>query len=181
MSTRWFFGFLRDTHPQRRLHADYTMMRAHVYNVRVCMIHPPPLCVRTMIGYYDIDGIVLSGTVCRPDDDKWPCRGKKNVERQKNKIKMIYEKYTLVNRIERVKKKVPRSLSRQLFFSVPPFNYTATKVVYMMTLRTMFARARATRFLSDSQVHCNNNASVQPFESIRDHLKDFFFQTTCFR
>jgi len=55
-----------------------------------------------MIGYYDIDGIVLSGTVCRPNDDKWLRKGRKNMERQKRKKK--YEKYTLVNRIERVKK-----------------------------------------------------------------------------
>lgn len=56
-----------------------------------------------MIGYYDIDGIVLSGTVCRPNDDKWLLRrGRKNMERQKRKKN--YEKYTLVNRIERVKK-----------------------------------------------------------------------------
>lgn len=97
MLARWFFEFLRDTHPQRpcsSLGVCVCVSEIYVlYNI---------IAVRTMIGYYDIDGIVLSGTVCRPNDDKWLRRGRKNMERQKRKKK--YEKYTLVNRIERGKK-----------------------------------------------------------------------------
>lgn len=79
-----------------------------------------------MIGYYDIDGIVLSGTVravrmmindCAGVGKTW--KGKK---KKINKIKR--EKYTLVNRISRGSKS-SLSLSRRLFHSVPSFELRA--------------------------------------------------------
>lgn len=86
------------------------------------------VCVWRMIGYYDIDGIALSGTVqCRPDDDKRPLRGKEKhekAERKKIKINIythtiLYEKYTLVNRAD-IGSKSSLSLCRDNCFSVSP-------------------------------------------------------------
>lgn len=121
MLARWFFKFLRDTHPQRPC-------RAHSVCVCVCVsdiyVLYNIIAVRTMIGYYDIDGIVLSGTVCRPNDDKWLRRGRKNMERQKRKKNAKNTRSLTASRGA----KSSLSLSRQLFFSVPPFNYMATKI-----------------------------------------------------
>jgi len=115
MSARWFFDFLRDTHPQRPCRAHSACVCVYVCDIYVLY---NIVAVRTMIGYYDIDGIVLSGTVCRPNDDKWLLRrGRKNMERQKIKKKTTKNTRSLT--ASRGSKSSLSLSSRQLFFSVP--------------------------------------------------------------